>query len=87
MAVTGKVKYWSDRKSYGWIAVDDDENAAGCSCLPRYKNRLKDVYIYVSEVQRAGLESLKPGQRVCFEPVVEARKPNHARATDIKVLT
>lgn len=48
----GKVKWFNPDKGYGFIAPDGAE---------------KDVFVHISEVQRAGLNSLNEGQAVTFE--------------------
>jgi len=51
MAV-GTVKWFNGTKGYGFIAPDDGS---------------KDVFVHISAVERAGMQSLNEGQRVSFE--------------------
>ena len=51
---TGTVKWFNDAKGFGFIAPDGDS---------------KDVFVHVSAVQKAGLSTLKEGQKVEFEMV------------------
>jgi len=50
----GTVKWFNDAKGFGFIAPDGDS---------------KDVFVHVSAVQKAGLSTLKEGQKVEFEMV------------------
>ena len=51
----GTVKWFNDAKGFGFIAPDGDS---------------KDVFVHVSAVQKAGLSTLKEGQKVEFEVVM-----------------
>ena len=51
MAV-GTVKWFNAQKGYGFIQPDDGG---------------KDVFVHISAVERAGLQSLADGQRVQYE--------------------
>ncbi len=55
---TGTVKWFNTTKGYGFIAPDDGG---------------KDVFVHISAVTQAGLNSLSEGQRVEFEVVTEAK--------------
>jgi cold shock protein len=55
---TGTVKWYSAVKRFGFIVRD----AGG-----------KDIFVHASVLQRAGIESLSPGQRVTVD-IVESRK-------------
>lgn len=55
----GTVKFFNDAKGFGFIAPEDGA---------------KDVFVHVSAVQRAGMETLTDGQRVEFEVVTERGK-------------
>jgi len=46
---TGKAKWFNAAKGYGFITPDDGG---------------KDVFVYVTAVQKAGLQDLKDGQKV-----------------------
>ncbi|MCQ4160901.1 cold-shock protein [Roseomonas sp. GC11] len=52
MAV-GTVKWFNATKGYGFIQPEDGS---------------KDVFVHISDVQRAGLQGLNEGARVEFEP-------------------
>lgn len=53
---TGKVKWFSDAKGYGFIQVDDGANGG------------KDIFVHYSEITTGGFRrSLVPGQAVEFE--------------------
>ena len=59
MAV-GTVKFFNTAKGFGFIEREDGE---------------KDVFVHISAVQNAGMETLSEGQRVEFEVVTERGKP------------
>lgn len=49
---TGTVKWFNNDKGYGFIAPDGGGS---------------DVFVHITAVQRAGLETLKDDQKVTFE--------------------
>ena len=49
---TGTVKWFNTTKGYGFIAPDDGG---------------KDIFVHITAVQRAGLESLSDNQKVQYE--------------------
>ena len=51
---TGTIKWFNATKGYGFILPDDGT---------------EDVFVHISAVQRAGLETLLEGQKVEYEPV------------------
>ena len=64
---TGIVKWFNATKGYGFIQPED--GAA-------------DVFVHISDVERAGMGSLKDGQRVSFE--VTRGKNGKNSATNLK---
>ncbi|HQT62524.1 MAG: cold-shock protein [Acidiphilium sp. 21-60-14] len=48
----GTVKWYNSQKGYGFIMPDDGS---------------KDVFVHVSDVERAGLGSLNEGQKLNYE--------------------
>jgi CspA family cold shock protein len=56
---TGTVKWFNPTKGYGFIEREDGG---------------QDVFVHVSAVEQAGMETLKEGQRVSFEIVTERGK-------------
>lgn len=51
---TGKVKWFSDSKGYGFIQSDEDDET-------------RDIFVHFSEIARDGYRTLVPGQLVQFE--------------------
>ena len=49
---TGTVKWFNEQKGYGFVQPD---------------NGSKDVFVHISAVERAGLRSLKEGQKISYE--------------------
>ena len=52
MKITGKIKWYNQRKGYGFVERDDSE---------------KDVFIHASAVKAAGLRYLQEGDTLTFE--------------------
>ncbi len=52
---TGKVKWFSDSKGYGFIQADDQVNGG------------TDIFVHYSEIAKDGFRTLTPGQLVEFE--------------------
>ncbi|MCX8999804.1 cold-shock protein [Rhizobiaceae bacterium BDR2-2] len=52
MAVTGTVKFFNQDKGFGFITPDGGA---------------KDVFVHISALQVAGLQTLKEGQKVSFD--------------------
>jgi cold shock protein len=57
---TGTVKFFNTQKGYGFIQPSDGS---------------KDVFVHISAVQRAGMDTLTEGQKVSFDVVTERGKP------------
>jgi CspA family cold shock protein len=55
----GTVKFFNSAKGFGFIAPENGE---------------KDVFVHVSAVERAGMDTLKEGQRVSFDVITERGK-------------
>ena len=56
----GTVKFFNTAKGFGFIEPEDGA---------------KDVFVHISAVQNAGMETLSEGQRVEYEVVTERGKP------------
>lgn len=52
MSQTGNVKWFSESKGFGFIVPDDGS---------------KDVFVHITAVKEAGLETLADGQAVTYE--------------------
>ncbi len=55
----GTVKFFDSGKGFGFIQPESGE---------------KDVFVHVSAVQRAGMDTLVEGQRISYEVVTERGK-------------
>jgi len=55
---TGTVKWFNVQKGYGFIQPDDGG---------------KDVFVHISAVERAGISTLREGQKVSFELTQDKR--------------
>ena len=55
---TGTVKWFNTTKGYGFIQPDDGG---------------KDVFVHVSAVERAGMQTLNEGQKISYEIVADRR--------------
>lgn len=56
----GTVKFFNAGKGFGFIEPEDGD---------------KDVFVHISAVQNAGMDTLTEGQRVSFEVVMERGRP------------
>ncbi len=57
---TGTVKFFSMDRGFGFIAPEDGG---------------KDVFVHITEVERAGMTSLTEGQKVSFDVEQDDRGP------------
>ena len=58
---TGTVKWFNAQRGYGFIQPSDGS---------------KDVFVHISAVQRAGLDSLAEGQKLSYDVSNERGKPS-----------
>ncbi|MBX3512868.1 MAG: cold-shock protein [Xanthobacteraceae bacterium] len=65
---TGTVKWFNTQKGFGFIQPDDGG---------------KDVFVHISAVQRAGMQTLNEGQKLSFEVATERGK---AAAANLKAM-
>lgn len=56
---TGTVKFFNMQKGFGFIAPSDGS---------------RDVFVHISAVERAGMNTLREGQRVSYDVVTERGK-------------
>jgi CspA family cold shock protein len=66
-AVEGRVKFFSADKGFGFIAVDDGG---------------KDVFVHIRALEKSGLRSLEPDQRVRLT-ITQGQKGPQAETVDI----
>jgi cold shock protein len=55
---TGTVKWFNSQKGFGFIQPEDGG---------------KDVFVHISAVERAGMNTLNEGQKVSFDVVADRR--------------
>ena len=65
---TGTVKWFNGTKGFGFIAPD---------------NGATDVFVHISAIERAGLNSLVEGQKVSYD-VVQDRKSGKSSADNLR---
>lgn len=65
----GTVKFFSTAKGFGFIQPDDGS---------------KDVFVHISAVERAGMDTLKDNQRVSFD--IERGSNGKISATNLKAV-
>ena len=64
----GTVKWFNGQKGFGFIQPDDGS---------------KDVFVHISAVERAGMQSLNEGQKVSYD-VVADRKTGKSAAENLR---
>ncbi len=67
---TGTVKWFNPNKGFGFILPDDGT---------------EDVFVHISAVQRAGLETLLEGQKVEYE-LVEGQRGGRMAADNLTLV-
>ncbi|WP_119299618.1 cold-shock protein [Dongia deserti] len=65
---TGTVKWFNNQKGFGFIQPQDGS---------------KDVFVHISAVERAGMSTLREGQKISFE-VVADRKSGKSSAENLR---
>jgi cold shock protein len=66
----GTVKFFNSNKGFGFIAPEDGS---------------ADVFVHISAVERAGMQTLNEGQRVSFD-LVEDRKKGKTNAQNLRAV-
>jgi cold shock protein len=66
---SGTVKWFNMQKGYGFIQPDDGG---------------RDVFVHITAVQRAGLETLRDGQKISYEMATD-RRTGKQSADQLKV--
>lgn len=64
---TGTVKWFNTQKGYGFIQPDEGGN---------------DVFVHISAVERAGLQTLREGQKISYE--MERGRNGKSSAVNLK---
>jgi CspA family cold shock protein len=64
----GTVKWFNATKGFGFIQPDDGS---------------KDVFVHISAVERAGMQSLNDGQKVAYD-IVEDRRTGKSSAGNLR---
>ena len=70
MSTSGTVKFFNGDKGYGFITPDDGG---------------RDIFVHVTAVEQAGLNSLNEGQKVSYE-VEPDRKGKGPKAVNLQLL-
>jgi len=60
---TGTVKFFNSTKGFGFIQPDDGST---------------DVFVHISAVERAGMDSIAEGQKLSFDVVKDSRNGKSA---------
>ena len=68
-SIRGTVKWFNPTKGYGFIEPEGD-------------GKKSDVFVHITAVQRAGLQTLQEGQAVSFTPV---EKNGRTSAEELKI--
>jgi CspA family cold shock protein len=68
MPQQGSVKFFNTDKGYGFIKPDDGG---------------RDIFVHITAVERAGLQSLNEGQRVTYE-IEPDKKGKGPKAVDLQ---
>jgi CspA family cold shock protein len=58
IVATGTIKWFNTTKGYGFLQPDDGS---------------KDVFVHISEVQRAGIQDIREGDKLEYELVQDQR--------------
>ena len=66
----GTVKWFNSQKGFGFIQPDNGD---------------KDVFVHISAVERAGLNTLNEGQKVSFD-VVDDRRTGKSSADNLRAV-
>jgi CspA family cold shock protein len=67
---TGTVKWFNNQKGYGFIQPDGGD---------------RDVFVHISAVERAGLQTLRDGQKISYEMATD-RRTGKQSADQLKVI-
>ena len=62
---TGTVKWFNDQKGYGFIEPNEGGN---------------DVFVHISAVERAGMRTLKEGQKISYDLQRDPKKGKDSAA-------
>jgi CspA family cold shock protein len=64
--ISGTVKFYNEQRGYGFIQPEDGQ---------------KDVFVHATALERAGIHSLREGQKVKFDTEIDQRSGKTAVST------
>jgi cold shock protein len=73
----GTVKFFNDQRGFGFIQPDDGGKNV---------KDVKDVFVHISAVERAGMRVLNEGQKIAFDVVADRKNPGKSSAENLRAV-